>query len=85
MRTVREEPKFREQIDSLAIDYQRLDEVIWGVQQALCLKPETFPTVAGVISVLKTEIYPGAPALRIFFTYTATEIHFLAVDFVEGE
>ena len=82
MRTVREEPKFQEQLEALAVDFQRLDEVMRGVHISLCLKPETFEKI-GPLSVLKTDMYPGAPALRIFFTYTATEVHLLFVEFAE--
>lgn len=82
IRTIREEPKFREQLDSLALHVERLDEVTRGVYYSLATRPEKFETVAGCISVLKTEAYPKAPALRFFFTYTQDEVHLLGVEFV---
>jgi hypothetical protein len=84
LRTVREEPKFREQLDALATDHRRLDDVLAALYFALARRPEMFPAISGTsLSLAKTEFYPDAPALRIFFTYTDTEVHLLAVEFAE--
>jgi len=43
-----------------------------------------FPTIPGTsLSVAKTAVYPNAPALRIFFTYSDTEVHLLTIEFAE--
>lgn len=84
LRTVREEPKFTEQLQALAADHKRLDDVLSALYFELAREPEIFPTVPGTsLSVAKTAVYPDAPALRIFFTYTDTEVHLMHVEFAE--
>lgn len=84
LRTVREEPKFSEQFQALAASHKRLDDVLYALYFALARKPENFPAVRGTtLSVAKTAVYPDAPALRIFFTYTDTEVHLMHVEFAE--
>ena len=84
MRTIREETKYREQLDALAIDHKRLDDLMLGLMFALARSPEQFHKIPGTsLSIAKTDVYPGAPALRIFFVYNPYEVHLLAVEFIE--
>lgn len=84
LRTVREEPKFREQFEAPAASNERLDDVLAALYFSLARQPEVFPTIPGTsLSVAKTSVYPNAPALRIFFTYTDTEVHLLIIEFSE--
>jgi hypothetical protein len=86
LRTIRQEPKFDDQIKTLGISHSRLDEVLDGVCFALARHPESFENVKGTnLSILKTAVYPGAPSLRIFFTYDECEVHLLAVEFCEDD
>jgi hypothetical protein len=84
-RTIREEPKYREQLDGLACNIERLDEVLSGLLFALSNAPEQFEQVQGVISVAKTDIYDGAPGLRVYFTYDDLEVQLLAVEFTSDD
>jgi len=85
-RTIRQEPKFNEQLAALGVSHKRLDEVMEGVSFALSRHPEQFPRVPGTqISIIKTPVYPNAPSLRIFFTYSEEEVHLLVVEFCEEE
>ena len=85
-RTIRQEPKFNEQLETLGISHHRLDEVLEGVAFALSRHPEVFPRVPGTqLSMVKTPVYPEAPSLRIFFTYTDDEVHLLMVEFCEDD
>jgi hypothetical protein len=85
-RIIREEPKFSEQVKALALDHKRLDEVLTGAYFALANGPENFPVVPGTsLSVLKTDVYPNAPALRIFFTYNIDEVHLITIEFTHEE
>ncbi len=82
LRTVREEPKFLEQCQALAVSHKRLDDVLSGLYFSLARQPEIFPKVPGTsLSLAKTAMYPDAPALRIFFTYSDTEVHLMAIEF----
>lgn len=84
LRTVREEPKFHEQLEGLAASHRRLEDVLGALYFSLARQPEAFPRIPGTgLSVAKTAVYPDAPALRIFFTYSDTEVHILAVEFAE--
>jgi hypothetical protein len=50
----------------------------------LARQPEIFPVIPGTsLSVAKTAVYPDAPALRIFFTYTDREVHLVTIEFSE--
>ena len=85
-RTIRQEPKFNEQLEALGVTHKRLDEVLEGVCFALSRNPERFPRVPGTqLSIIKTPVYPGAPSLRIFFTFNEEEVHLLMVEFCEEE
>ena len=85
-RTIRQEPKFNEQLEALGISYRRLDEVLEGVCFALAREPERFSRIPGTqLSIIKTPVYPNAPSLRIFFTYNEEEVHLLAVEFCEDD
>lgn len=84
-RTIREEPRYREQLDGLACNIERLDQVLSGLLFALSNAPEQFEHVQGVISVAKTDIYEGAPGLRVYFTYDDLEVQLLAVEFTSND
>ncbi len=84
LRTIREEPKFEEQCQALAIIHKRLDEVLSGLYFSLARHPETFPAIPGTsLSIAKTAVYPDAPAVRVFFTFSDTEVHLLTIEFTE--
>ncbi len=88
-RTIRQEPKFNEQLEALGISHKRLDEVLEGVAFALAREPERFPRIPGTqLSIVKTPVYLNAPSLRIFFTYNTyneEEVHLLTVEFCEDD
>lgn len=81
-REIREEPKFREQLDAIAVDHKRIDEVLRGVYYALSVQPDNFPVISGTpFSFIKTDPYPDAPAIRIVFTYTRDRVDLVAISF----
>ena len=83
-RTIREEPKFDEQRAKLGVSHKRLDEVLAAFHYALCRDPERYPRVPGTtLRVLKTSVYPGAPSLRIFFTFDEHEVHLIMIEFCD--
>lgn len=85
-RTIIEEKAFSRQIEGLAISHRRLDEVMVGISVALSSRPEHCTVVPGTkLSVIKTQAYPKAPALRIFFTYDENDVHLQFVEFAEPD
>src|ERR1700694_3997895 len=84
IRTVVREHLFWQQLNDLALSYGRIEEVLSVIEYGVAKHPEMFPKVPGSNdSMVTTYFYPGAPALRILFTYTATEVHLVAVEFAE--
>jgi len=84
LRTIVEEPLFSSQVSELAVDFSRLDEVMNGISFSLCHSPENFPVVPGTqLSVIKTCMYDGVPAIRIYFSYNAERVLLLCLEFCE--
>lgn len=82
LRDVFEEPLFSEQLDGLAISYERRDAVMEAVGFSLARRPEIFPRVPGTrLSVVRVNFYHGMPTVRILFTFTETRVSLIAVDF----
>ena len=89
MRTIREEERYRKQIEALRVDWKRLDEALSQLQPALSTIPNLFPVVLGTgtpgLRRLKVVGYPGVPSLSIFFTYTETEVHLHSAEVIEQD
>jgi hypothetical protein len=84
IRTIIKEPLFEQQLSGLAVSYRRIEAVLRGIKHSLEKAPEQFEKVPDTpYCVVKTNVYRGAPAIRIFFTYTRTEVHLEAVEFAE--
>jgi hypothetical protein len=85
-RTVVETERFSKAFQQLKISAQRLDEVLVGVHQALCVEPAKCPVIEGTpLSMIKTRHFGKTPALRIFFTYTDNEVQLVHVEIIGGE
>jgi hypothetical protein len=84
IRKVIREPLFLQQLDGLALSHRRINEVLSALEYSLARHPEMF-IVQGLLDcgMVKTSFYPNAPALRILFTFTTTEVHLFAVEFAE--
>jgi hypothetical protein len=83
-RSVQFEPLFDEQIKGLAVDPQWLDDAMNGLDEAISRHPEIFPHAPGTkVSCARLIVYKDAPALRVFFTYDATVVRVLSVEFEE--
>jgi len=84
LRTIIKEPRFEQQLRGLALTHKRIEEVAAGFEYSLAKHPELFEKVPdSPYSVVRTNVYTKAPQLRIFFTYTATEVRLVAVEFAE--
>ena len=83
-RHVRFEPLFDEQVKTLGIDPKWLDDAMVGLDLSLAKQPEIFPKVPGTpLSCAKLLVYKNLPALRVFFTYDATIVKLISVEFAE--
>jgi len=69
----------------LALSHRRIEEVLSGIEYGLAKHPDFFERIpdSGGDCMVKTYFYADAPAIRILFTYTATEVHLEAVEFAE--
>ncbi|HYL73281.1 MAG TPA: hypothetical protein VEU96_03700 [Bryobacteraceae bacterium] len=82
LRDVFEEPLFSEQLESLAIGYERLDAVMESVVFELARDPGRFPQVQGTcLSVVTIELYDSLPSVRFLFTFDDERVTLVAVDF----
>jgi hypothetical protein len=71
-------------LEGLALEHRRIDEVLAGIEYGLAKHPEMFEKIPDSGDcMVTTNFYPDAPAIRILFTYTATEVHLDAIEFAE--
>jgi hypothetical protein len=86
MRVIVREPLYEKQLRGLAMVHKRIGEVLAGLEPGLAAYPEFFHPIPGEeYCVALTHPYPTAPALRILFTYTATEMRLHAIEFSKEE
>ena len=81
-----EEPLYTEQINSLRIDWKRLDEAFTDLQPAILLVPDIFPLVPGT-KLRRVQIvgFPGVPPLSVFFAVVGSAAHLVAAELISGE
>jgi hypothetical protein len=81
-----EGPLYAEQINSLRIDWQRLDDALLSLQSAILLVPDVFPLVTGT-KLRRVQIvgFPGVPPLSIFFTVVGNAAHIVSAELISGE
>jgi len=83
-RDVQYEPLFDDQLKALGVDPQWLDDALNGLDTSLAKHPEIFPKAKGTpFSCARLVVYKDAPALRVFFTYDATTVKVVCVEFEE--
>ena len=87
-RTLIESAEYTAQLTALG-NPERLDDVLCGVSWALSTNPEIYDIVRGFqdIRLLKTDSFPGAPALRIWFRIdeNGQHVHLEAIEAIEVE
>lgn len=82
LRDVFEEPLFSENLERLAIGYERLDAVMESIVFELARDPERFPRVSGTcLSAVTVELFDGLPSVRFLFTFDDERVTLVAVDF----
>ncbi len=84
IRTIVREHLFERQLEGLALDHPRIEEVLAGIEYGLAKHPELFEKIPGGSDcIVTTYFYPDAPAVRILFRYNAMEVHLEAIEFSE--
>jgi hypothetical protein len=88
LRTIIESEAYRRQFETLG-DAARLDDILTGVTWALSTNPEVYEVVKGLkdIRLLKTDAFPDAPPLRIWFRIDegGQHVHLEAIEAMEIE
>ena len=66
-----------QQIDELMSRYRRLDDVYRGIEWAIATDPLVCPEIPGAdrIRILKTDPYPDAPPIRVYFRIDNDDHH----------
>jgi len=84
IRTIIREHLFQQQLEGLALEHRRIEEVLAGIEYGIAKHPEMFEKIPGTRDcMVTTYCYPDAPAIRILFTYNAVEVHLEAIEFAE--
>ncbi len=87
-RTLIESDRYREQLAALG-DARRMDDLLRGVTWALSVNPEVYAVVKGMkdIRLIKTDEFPGAPALRVWFRIDedGQHVHLEEIEAVEQD
>jgi hypothetical protein len=84
IRTIIRSDLFQRQLEGLALEHRRIEEVLAGIEYGLARHPEMFAKIPGSHDcMVKTYFYPDAPAIRILFTYNAVEVHLESIEFTE--
>jgi hypothetical protein len=86
-RTVVESEAFAHEKLQVEPDVQRLDEMLSAVHWALARHPEHFALVPGTqrLRVVATDPFPGAPSVRIWYTFGPTEVLLLSIEKCESD
>jgi hypothetical protein len=68
-RTIRRDSLFEQLAAQIQPDARRLDDQLLGVEQIISRNAERCPRMPGtILHLIKTDPFPGAPRLRIYFT-----------------
>jgi hypothetical protein len=83
-RTIRESSGFTQQKQRVEPNARRLDDQLRSVTWALARKPELFPKVGRTkLHCIKTDPWPDAPRLRIYYTFDDDFVDLLWVEIAE--
>ena len=86
MRTIVEEERYQQEIDALRIDWQRLDEALTSLTQAVATVPEIFPQVPGTnLRRILVIGFKGVPPLSVFFSATETQVIIHSAQVIEQD
>jgi hypothetical protein len=86
MRTIVEDKRYKEQIEALKVDWQRLDEALSELTEAVSRIPENFPVVPGTaLRRIQVIGFPGVPPLSVFFSFTDTQIHIHSAELLDQD
>lgn len=81
-----EEVLYRDQINALRINWQRLDEAFDTLQDAVLLIPDIFPQVPGTkLRRVQLVGFSGIPPLSIYFAVLNDCAHLVAAELISGE
>ena len=86
MRTIRWQHARRVFVGAIGCGFERFDEMMLFVEEALCTYPEFFHVIdptklsVGFTNDFCGESFPDIPALRMFFYYDQDCIYMVAID-----
>jgi hypothetical protein len=85
MRTIREEPAFRDQLQKLGVSPQRMDELLEGMSLTVATHPEIFQQVPGKeLRRFRVIPFPGMPRMNVWFRYDEQYVDLVEIDVLEG-
>lgn len=84
-RTIRESREFAQQKKQIQPDARRLDDQLCSLTWVLSRKPETFFKVGRTkLYCAKTDPWPDAPRLRLYYTFDDDSVDLLWIEIAES-
>ena len=75
---------FIAQRDIINPDVRRMDQILDGVMWGLGQNPEQLFHISGRLWLAKTELFPDAPGLRVWFKLDGDQVELLAIEKIDG-
>jgi hypothetical protein len=81
-----EETLYRAQCNRIEPDARRLDEILEGLYWGLGQDPrQGFPIPNTRLWLLKTDAFPNAPRLRIWYSFDTVKVYLRAIEVIGDE
>lgn len=68
------------QRNDISPDVRRIDDILTGIMWGLGQNPQQFFHILGRLWLAKTDPFPDAPSLRVWFRLDGTEIELLSIE-----
>lgn len=83
--TIYESEEYCAARDAISTDVRRIDDLLDAIMWGLGQDPHQFSQISGNLWMAKTDPYPDAPALRVWFLLENPEfeIHLLHIETIE--
>ena len=77
-REIKNDPSYDEQVEAIGIPIEVLDQMLYGLFDAIATVPEEFDKVPG--RDLYAAYYIGRPRMRIWFTFDRRTVYLLGIE-----
>lgn len=83
---IREESLYQAQCARIEPDVRRMDEILAGCMWGFAQNPyQGFPISGTRLWLLKTDAFPGAPRLRIWYRFDESIVYLLSIEAITDD